>query len=87
MTLSISSLISKLTDYRYNPAKSQETIINAIEEANGGTISIVDPTSPFIACLESAVCCTCAAMEENAANTRKLYPIAAQTEDDLYIRI
>ena len=87
MTLSISSLISKLTDYRYNPAKSQETIINAIEEANGGTISLVDPTSPFIACLEAAVCCTCAAMEENAANTRKLYPIAAQTEDDLYVHM
>ena len=87
MSETISGLITNLTEFRYNPAKTQEVIINAIESSLDGKITLVDPTSPFIACLEAAVCCTCAAMEENAANTRKLYPIAAQTEDDLYVHM
>ncbi len=82
-----SELIGTITKYQYNPAGIQQTIINLLSELTNGNITIVDPSSPFVFALEASACCTAAAMEQNKANTRKLYPIAAQNEEDLYIHM
>jgi len=68
----------------YNPAGIQQSVLAVLDQVTNGTMNIVDPTSPFLYSLESSAVLTAGFMQENAANTRKLYPMAAQTPSDLY---
>jgi hypothetical protein len=83
----ITKLQSNLDRVRYNPTLIQQVILEHLTEITEGQINIVDPTNPVVFCLESAAVNTAAFMVENATNTRKQYPAAAQTPEDVYIHM
>ncbi len=76
-------IINALTTVKNNPAAMASVVLSELEQLNGGTVRIVDPTNPVLYSLESAVMLSAAAMAQAAALTRRLYPSLAQTENDL----
>jgi len=83
----VNRLIADVTNFQYNPAAIQSAVMRTLDEVSNGTRQIVDPTNPFVFCLESAAVLTAAAMVKNEANTRKQYPFASQTMEDLYLHM
>jgi hypothetical protein len=80
----VNALIQDVLAYQYNPASIQRAVLKKLTEATNGALEVVDPTNPFVFCLESAAVLTAAAMTKTEVCTRKQYPIAAQTQQDLY---
>jgi len=83
----VSTLMANVVNFQYNPAMIQTSIMQTLTDVSNGSISIVDPTNPFVFALESASVLTAAFMIKNEANTRKQYPYAAQTPEDLYLHM
>lgn len=83
----VSTLMSNITKFQYNPAGIQTAIYQTLSDVTNGQINIVDPSNPFVYCLEAASVLTAAFMIKNEANTRKQYPYAAQTPEDLYLHM
>ena len=78
----VDTLIADVTNYQYNPAAIQTAVLQKLTDATNGTLSVVDPSNPFIFCLESAAVLTAAACIKNEANTRK--QCARHREDRLH---
>lgn len=83
----VNKLINNVLAYQTNPTQIQRAVLQTLSEAMNGTLEIVDPTNPFVFCLESASVLTAAAMIQSETNTRRQYPYAAQTPEDLYIHM
>ena len=83
----VSTLVNNITNYQYNPALIQKSIMQTLADVTNGNISIVDPSNPFVFCLEAAAVSTAAFMMKNETNTRKQYPFSAQTQEDLYLHM
>ncbi len=80
----VSTLLANISNYQFNPAMIQQSVMQTLTDVTNGTISVVDPTNPFVFCLESSAVCTAGFMVANEATTRRQYPYAAQTPEDLY---
>lgn len=87
MANDINPLMAKLALYKYNPAGIQRAVLQHLEDITNGDINIVDATNPFVFLLESAAVNTANFMIQNEVNTRKQYPAAAQTYEDVYIHM
>lgn len=72
---------------RYNPSAIQRVALGMLEETSGGQYDVVDPNNPFVFLLEASAVNSAAAMQENAANTRKQYSSMALTEEELYLHM
>lgn len=84
MSNSVETLLAKISEYRYNPAGIQKSVIDMLREVSSGKVDIVDPTNPVVFCLEASAINTAAFMVENQTLNRKQYPAAAQTTEELY---
>lgn len=82
--VTVSSLKARIEELAYNPAAIQRAVLEALRTATDGGVEIVDPTNPFVFSLESSAISTAAFMAKAEALTRKQYPAAAQTPEDLY---
>lgn len=80
-------LLNDVLTFRYNPAGIQRAVFAELDRATNGEIAVVDPTNPFVFSLEAASVMTAGFMMQNETNTRKLYPLSAQTEEDLYLHM
>lgn len=78
------SLDINIDEMRYNPTKIQSAILNAIELNSSGTVSLNDPTNPFIMLMEANVSLTNDALQESIVNLRRTYPSLAVKPTDLY---
>jgi hypothetical protein len=83
----VKDLIANVLAYQYNPSEIQRAVLKTLSDALDGSMDIVDPTNPFVFCLESAAVLTAASMIKNETNNRRQYPYAAQTSEDLYIHM
>lgn len=83
----VSNLLDDIALYKYNPSGIQRVVLEHLRALTDGVVDVVDPTNPFVFLLEASSVNTAAAMIENAANTRKQYPAAAQTPEDIYIHM
>ena len=83
-SVSISSLLSNIELYKYNPATIQSVIFDYLDEVTGGTVDIVDPTNPFVFLLEASSINTAACINEAVVNLRKQYACLSQLEEELY---
>ena len=72
---------------RFNPAEIQRVALDHLAKVTAGTVDIVDPTNPFVFILEASSINAAAAMVANEANTRKLYPSMALTDEELYLHM
>lgn len=87
MATSVSDLMSQLDTIAYNPSAIQRAVMQTLSDVSNGTLTVVDPTSPFVFALESSAVLTAYAMSKNATLNRMQYPYAAQTLDDLYLHM
>ena len=81
------SLMQQVAQYKYNPANIQRAVLDYLRNITDGKIDVVDPTNPFVFALESSAVNTAAFIMDNETNTRKQYPSAAQTQEDLYLHM
>ena len=84
---SVATLLNNLASVQYNPALMQQAILATLVDVTNGNLAIVDPTNPFIFLMEAACCTTAGFLEQSQANTRKQYPVASQTQQDLYLHM
>ena len=68
----------------YDPASTQNYVLDKLEEYYGSKLNIVDPSNPFIFLLEANASINSATLQEFNTNIRKLYPIMATSKEDLY---
>ena len=71
--------------FRFNPSNIQRTTTARMASLTG--VTPVDAGNPLLFVLEAISVTASAAMVENEANTRKLYPSMALTEDELYLHM
>lgn len=83
----ISSVLGSIEKYKFNPVMIIRTSLEAMSLASDGTINIVDPSNPFVLAIENSAVNTAAFMQQNEATTRRLYPAAALTQEDLYLHM
>lgn len=83
----LSDVIGELEQYKYNPALIQRVALETLKKATDGAINIVDPTNPFVYCLENTATNTAVFMQQNEASTRRLYASAALDVEDLYLHM
>lgn len=81
---SVARAIKNVLAYRYNPSSIQQTSVGIIRDLFDGKIDVVDPTEPLVMLMEMSAINTAAAMIDGAVNTRKQYPVASQTELEVY---
>jgi hypothetical protein len=85
--VTVSDLKAKIASFQFNPAGIQRVVLDALQRATDNEEVIVDPTNPFVFCLESSAVMTAAFMAKNATDTRRQYPYSAQTPEDLYVHM
>lgn len=87
MSTSVQTLIDQIIEYQYNPAAIQRAVLQVLSDVSNGQLEVVDPTNPFVFCLEAGAVGVAAFMIKNEVNTRKQYPSVAQTQEDLYLHM
>lgn len=83
----VSKLVKNVLDFQYNPTLIQRAVLSTLTDVTGGEKVIVDPTNPFVFCLEAASCLTAGFMLQADAMNRKQYALSAQTPEDLYLHM
>ena len=86
-TTEVSAILRDLDKYKFNPSGIQRVMLEYLSNVTEGKVDIVDPTNPFVFLMESAAVNTANFIIQNTANTRRQYPAAAQTYDDIYIHM
>jgi len=85
--LAIEQMLADMSTYRFNPAGIQRAVFRALDEINGGVQLYFDATNPFIQALSAGAVETAAFMQEHEAESRRRYPLLAQTQEDLYLHM
>ena len=80
----VNKLLAQALQFQYNPASIQRAVLQTLTDVTEGKIEVVDPSNPFVFLMEASSVLTGAAIMKNETNTRKQYPLAAQTPEDLY---
>jgi len=83
----ITGVLNNVVKYKFNPSGIQRVVLQHLRDVSAGQIEIVDPTNPFVFCVEASAVNVAAFMIESEANTRKQYPSVSQTPEDLYIHM
>ena len=86
-SINISSILGDIQTYAYNPAAIQRGVMASLTAITNGEVSVVDATNPFVFALEQSCVNAAAAMQQAAALTRRQYPAAATTVNDLYLHM
>lgn len=67
-----------------NPFACSALAIRAFEELNGGTVKVVDPSTPFVYLMETSVVMYVNSLDRCANQLTRLYPSNANDYQDLY---
>lgn len=87
MAKAIDTLVGNMLNYRFNAAAVTRIALQRLTELNNGEETVVDSTNPFIQAIEMAAVETTAFMSELEAESRRRYPLMAQTQEDLYLHM
>lgn len=85
--LDVATVMGSIAQYANNPTAGVRNAFSAYNQINNGSINIVDATNPFVFAVENTILNTSVAMQTAAALTRRLYPGACTTREDLYIHM
>lgn len=85
--VTVSTVLGNIEKYKFNPAQMQRVALDVLRATTDGTIEIVDATNPFVFALETTATNTAAFMQYMEALTRRQYPAAAATPEDLYLHM
>ncbi len=85
--VTVTEVLADIEKYKFNPAMMQRTSLAVLRQIVGGEIDIVDATNPFVRALETTACNTAGFMQFAEALTRRQYPRASLTPEDLYLHM
>ena len=85
--MTISSTINEVLAVKYSPTDIQRLSMKLVDDFMNGTKTMVDASNPVSLCLETSAVLVAAAMEQNSANTRKLYQSLTLNQEDLYLHM
>lgn len=85
--LAFDKILQDIIQFRFNPAGIQRAVLRGLNEINDGQDIYFDPTNPFIQALSASAVETAAFMQEHAAESRRRYPVLAQSQEDLYLHM
>lgn len=85
--VTLTSRLGDIGKYRFNPAMMQRVALSTLKDVTDGTIDIVDASNPFVFALETTAVNTAAFMQQCEALNRRQYPIAAVSQDDIYLHM
>lgn len=83
----VSDVIASLDSIKFNPVQVQRMSLDVLRKVYNGEINIVDATNPYVHCLETTAFNCTAFIIQNEATTRRLYPAAALTMEDLHLHM
>lgn len=83
----VSDVIASLDAIKFNPVAVQKMSLDVLKMVRDNDINIVDATNPYVHCLETTAFNVTAFMHQNEAATRRLYPVAAMSMEDLYLHM
>ena len=83
----MSTFLDNLSRYKYNPGALQRAILENLESVSDGAITVVDPSTPFNALLESSCFNSAMVMQEMVSLWRKQYKSLAASSEDLYYHL
>lgn len=83
-TVLLSTLLSNIRKYKTNPSAIQRLALETLEIVTNGSVDIVDPTNPALFVMETSAVNSASAVLESEVACRRLYPILAQNEQELY---
>lgn len=86
-SVKVADLLGNIKTYAYNAAGMQRAAMAAYKAINDGTVDIVDATNPFVYAIEYSSVNAAAIMQNAAALTRRQYPAAATTFEELYLHM
>ena len=78
----MTTFADQLQSLKDDPAQMVRLVVQTVKDAEG--YDIPSTSNPVVLLLESGACMVAAAMQESAIQTRKQYPLLAQTQEDLY---
>lgn len=81
---SVNALMARVSEFQFNPVAIQRAIMQTYSDITDGTMQVVDPTNPFVLALETSAVLTAAATAKTEVCTRRLYPKASLTYEDIY---
>lgn len=84
MAITQEAFLAKLEQASSNPASIMQLCLDRMAEAIEGDVGFVDPTNPAVSLLETAAVVGANSINQGVALVRKIYPVQAQTPDDLY---
>lgn len=80
----MSDLIKEIIANQYYPPGICRVVLDELVDNTDGAIEVVDTINPVVFTLKSAAAMVSATMESIRANTRRQYPMVAQTWGELY---
>jgi hypothetical protein len=83
----VADFLLPIEDYRYDPARLFQHAQDVLLSIQNGAVDLVDASNPFVYSLENAAFHAAAFMSELDTNTRRQFPVAAQTREDLYLHM
>lgn len=84
MASNIPDVMAQIDQYRTNPARIQQVMVQQVIDTSNGDIDLVDPTNPVVMTMESGAVMAAAAMTRYEVVLRRQYATQAQVYDDLY---
>lgn len=78
------ALLDKINRAAGNPSTILQTVIDMVEDVNEGEVAYVDASNPAVTQIETSAVIHAASIQQHIAALRRLYPILAQTPEDLY---
>lgn len=77
----------RLKSLQHNPASIQRASLEMLRQIHEGEIEVVDADTPFAYALQISAMTTSLAIDEMTVLNRRQYPIAAQTEEEIYLHM
>lgn len=77
-------LLAKFEAVSSNPAAVLQLSLDRLTEAQNGEVYFVDPSNPALSLFETAAVLGSNSVNQGTALLRRIYPIQAQTPEDLY---
>lgn len=78
------SILDQIDAVRNDPTRIQQVVLNTVDAFRTGELEIPHPGNPFALLLEMAASVAAATSIRDTLALRAMYPILAQTQEDLY---
>lgn len=83
----LSEVKDKLNQAKYDATSLIKVQLETIDHITNGKAAMLDPTHPAVTLLEMSACMAANNQQESVALLRRMYPVLATTEEELYLHM